>query len=54
MSNNEKVKYSIYIAAEVVEAIKNIAHDKKVSAGYVIEAAARKCIPEKYFPESGS
>jgi hypothetical protein len=51
---SDKLKYSTYIHKDVVEAIRNLAHAKKVSAGYVIEAAIKKCIPEKYFPESSA
>ena len=53
-SENNKVKYSTYIEKQVAEAIRNFAHDKKVSAGYVIEAAAKRCIPERYFHENGA
>jgi hypothetical protein len=56
MSKNEltRIKYSTYIEKQIADAIRDFAHDKKVSAGYVIEAAIRKCIPEKYFPASGT
>ena len=46
-----RIKYSTYIACDVVQAVKNFAHIKGVSANYVIEAALRKCLPEKYYPE---
>ena len=49
-----RIKYSTYLEQQVAEAIRNFAHAKKVSAGYVIEAAIKKCIPEKYFHENGS
>jgi hypothetical protein len=49
-----RVKYSTYIEKQVAGAIRNFAYTKKVSAGYVIEAAIKKCIPEKYFPESSA
>ena len=49
-SEIERVKYSTYIAGNLAQAVKNLAHAKGVSANYVIEAALRKCIPEKYYP----
>jgi len=48
--SGENKKYSTYLPIDVIQAIKNIAHAKGVSASYVIEAAARKVIPEKYWP----
>ncbi len=55
MSKNEltRIKYSTYIENQIAEAIRDFAHDRKVSAGYVIEAAIRKCLPQKYFPANG-
>ena len=49
---DKKVKYNTYIPNDVVQALKNLAHKKRVSACYVIESAIRKCIPEKYFHDS--
>jgi len=46
----ERVKYSTYIAEDIAQAVKNLAHAKGVKANCVIEAALRKCIPEKYYP----
>lgn len=43
---NVKIKYSINIDRNLAETIRNLAHTKKVSAGYVVEAAIKKCIPE--------
>jgi len=46
----EKIKkYSTYLPIDVIRAIKKIAHAKDVSANHVIEAAIKKCIPERYF-----
>ena len=44
-------KYSTYLKAEVIQAVKNLAHAKSIAANRVIEAALEKCIHEKYFPE---
>ncbi len=47
----ERKKYSTYLRADVIQAVKNFAHAKSVSANCVIEAALEKCIHEKYWPE---
>lgn len=47
--NIKRKKYSTYLTAEAKQAVKNFAHDKKVAANRVIEAALKKCIPEKYW-----
>lgn len=50
--DNSKVKYSTYINSNIANAIRDFAHDKKVSAGYVIESAIKKCMPESYINNS--
>ncbi len=50
MSEKRK-KYSTYLKADVIQAVKNFAHAKSISASAVIEAALEKCIHEKYWPE---
>ncbi len=47
-SKQNRVKYSTYLDKEVVEAIRKLAFDKRVSSGYVIESMCRKVMPEKY------
>jgi len=47
--SEERKKYSTYLTAETIQAVKNFAHGKGVSANYVIEAAIKKCIPERFF-----
>lgn len=46
--SEERKKYSTYLTAETIQAVKNFAHGKGVSANYVIEEAIKKCIPERY------
>ncbi len=55
MQKNEvdRVKYSTYISIDILRAVKNLAHTKGVTANQVVEAALRKCLPEKYYPEKG-
>jgi len=47
--SEERKKYSTYLTAETIEAVKNFAHAKKVPARHVIEQALLRCIPERYF-----
>ncbi len=52
MDEGLKIKYSTYLPVKAIQAVKNLAHVKGVSASAVIEAAIEKCIPDKFWPES--
>jgi len=47
--SKERKKYSTYLTVEAIQAVKNLAHAKGISANYIIEAAIKKCIPERFF-----
>lgn len=50
---NKKQKYTTYFAKDTLMALKRFAVEKQIPIYAVIEAALKKCIPEKYWKGPG-